>query len=117
MDVFDGLRITEVCVKRMLSPWFYPNVLYNLSSLFKRQQKYTSILYKFVENVRLSSVLFSTYLLDNTKRRFYNINYVLTSAKIVLFLFIFDSFCIKLIIRITLPRTKRQWISTKAKGT
>ncbi|TMW50819.1 hypothetical protein DOY81_004095 [Sarcophaga bullata] len=45
------LRLTEVCVKRMLSPWLYIDVIYRFSSLYKCQQKYVSTLYKFVENL------------------------------------------------------------------
>ena len=53
VDLFGNLRLTEVCVKRMLSPWLYTDLVYSYSSLYKRQQKYVSTLYKFVENVRM----------------------------------------------------------------
>ena len=53
VDLFGKLRLTEVCVKRMLSPWLYTDLVYSYSSLYKRQQKYVSTLYKFVENVRM----------------------------------------------------------------
>ncbi|XP_037816413.1 probable cytochrome P450 313b1 isoform X2 [Lucilia sericata] len=43
--------ITEVCVKRMLSPWLYSDTVYRYSSLFKRQRQYINILYEFVENL------------------------------------------------------------------
>ena len=53
VDLFGNLRLTEVCVKRMLSPWLYTDLIYCYSSLYKRQQKYVSTLHKFVENVRM----------------------------------------------------------------
>ncbi|XP_023290890.2 probable cytochrome P450 313b1 [Lucilia cuprina] len=43
--------ITEVCVKRMLSPWLYSDKVYRYSSLFKRQRQYINVLYEFVENL------------------------------------------------------------------
>ncbi|KAM7362485.1 cytochrome P450 313b1 isoform 2-T2 [Cochliomyia hominivorax] len=46
---YNGL--TDVCIKRMLSPWLYPDIVYVFSSLFKRQQKYVSVLCKFVDNL------------------------------------------------------------------
>ncbi|XP_073840774.1 cytochrome P450 313b1 isoform X2 [Musca autumnalis] len=42
--------ITETCVTRMLSPWLYPDWVYKLSTLFKRQQQYSAVLQQFVEN-------------------------------------------------------------------
>uniref|UniRef100_A0A1A9W484 Cytochrome P450 n=1 Tax=Glossina brevipalpis TaxID=37001 RepID=A0A1A9W484_9MUSC len=43
--------LTELCTKRMLSPWLYPNVIYHCSKLFQRQQQSTTILRKFVEQL------------------------------------------------------------------
>ncbi|XP_064546969.1 probable cytochrome P450 313b1 isoform X2 [Drosophila montana] len=44
-------RITEVCVKRMLSPWLYPELIYRWSRLFDRQQKVVGVLFGFVEQL------------------------------------------------------------------
>lgn len=43
--------VTEVCVKRMLSPWLYPELIYRWSRLFDRQQKVVGVLFGFVEQV------------------------------------------------------------------
>ncbi|XP_030374474.1 probable cytochrome P450 313b1 [Scaptodrosophila lebanonensis] len=48
-EAYNG--ITEVCVKRMLSPWLYPDALYRRSRLFVRQQKVVGVLFGFVEQL------------------------------------------------------------------
>jgi len=47
--------LTEVCVKRMLSPWLYPELIYRRSGLFRLQQKVVGILFGFIEQVSCSS--------------------------------------------------------------
>ncbi|ALC45364.1 Cyp313b1 [Drosophila busckii] len=52
MAIFEAYSgITEVCVKRMLSPWLYPELIYRWSQLFGRQQKVVSVLFGFVEQL------------------------------------------------------------------
>ncbi|XP_064546960.1 probable cytochrome P450 313b1 isoform X1 [Drosophila montana] len=48
-EAYNG--ITEVCVKRMLSPWLYPELIYRWSRLFDRQQKVVGVLFGFVEQL------------------------------------------------------------------
>ncbi|KAH8255059.1 hypothetical protein KR032_012351 [Drosophila birchii] len=58
-EAYNGL--TEVCVKRMLSPWLYPGLIYRRSSLFGQQQKVVGILFGFIEQLLepIVSVVFS----------------------------------------------------------
>ncbi|KAL9871538.1 cytochrome P450 313b1 [Glossina fuscipes fuscipes] len=50
--IFDSYNsLIELCVKRMLSPWLYPNVIYHCSKLSQRQQQSASNLRKFVEQM------------------------------------------------------------------
>ncbi|KAM8704209.1 hypothetical protein ACLKA7_008757 [Drosophila subpalustris] len=52
MAIFEAYSgITEVCVKRMLSPWLYPELIYRCSRLFDRQQKVVGVLFGFVEQL------------------------------------------------------------------
>ncbi|EDW84316.1 uncharacterized protein Dwil_GK14074 [Drosophila willistoni] len=49
MAIFEAYNgLTEVCVKRMLSPWLYPEVIYRRSRLFAQQQKVVGVLFGFV---------------------------------------------------------------------
>ncbi|XP_070852391.1 probable cytochrome P450 313b1 [Drosophila suzukii] len=48
-EAYNGL--TEVCVKRMLSPWLYPELIYRRSGLFRLQQKVVGILFGFIEQL------------------------------------------------------------------
>ncbi|XP_020813097.1 probable cytochrome P450 313b1 [Drosophila serrata] len=48
-EAYNGL--TEVCVKRMLSPWLYPGLIYRRSWLFGQQQKVVGILFGFIEQL------------------------------------------------------------------
>ncbi|KAH8383808.1 hypothetical protein KR009_010615 [Drosophila setifemur] len=48
-EAYNGL--TEVCVKRMLSPWLYPELIYRSSRLFGQQQKVVGILFGFIEQL------------------------------------------------------------------
>ncbi|XP_067637975.1 probable cytochrome P450 313b1 isoform X2 [Eurosta solidaginis] len=50
--IFEAYKgVTEVCVRRMLSPWLYPDVLYRRSSLFVRQQHVVHVLFSFIESL------------------------------------------------------------------
>ncbi|KAH8360211.1 hypothetical protein KR093_011416 [Drosophila rubida] len=52
MAIFEAYNgVTEVCVKRMLSPWLYPDFIYRWSRLFDRQQKVVGVLIGFVEQL------------------------------------------------------------------
>ncbi|XP_060646843.1 probable cytochrome P450 313b1 isoform X4 [Drosophila nasuta] len=52
MAIFEAYNgVTEVCVKRMLSPWLYPEFIYRWSRLFDRQQKVVGVLIGFVEQL------------------------------------------------------------------
>ncbi|KAH8307642.1 hypothetical protein KR044_006848 [Drosophila immigrans] len=52
MAIFKAYNgVTEVCVKRMLSPWLYPDFIYRWSRLFDRQQKVVGVLIGFVEQL------------------------------------------------------------------
>ncbi|XP_017073417.1 probable cytochrome P450 313b1 [Drosophila eugracilis] len=52
MAIFEAYNgLTEVCVKRMLSPWLYPELLYRRSRLFRLQQKVVGILFGFIEQL------------------------------------------------------------------
>ncbi|KAH8295012.1 hypothetical protein KR018_005384 [Drosophila ironensis] len=44
-------ELTEVCVKRMLSPWLYPDFLYRRSRHFGQQQKVVGVLLRFIEQL------------------------------------------------------------------
>ncbi|XP_034116849.1 probable cytochrome P450 313b1 isoform X1 [Drosophila albomicans] len=58
MAIFEAYNgVTEVCVKRMLSPWLYPEFIYRWSRLFDRQQKVVGVLIGFVEQVYRISLL------------------------------------------------------------
>ncbi|KAI8044318.1 probable cytochrome P450 313b1 [Drosophila gunungcola] len=48
-EAYNGL--TEVCVKRMLSPWLYPELIYRGSRLFGLQQKVVGTLFGFIEQL------------------------------------------------------------------
>ncbi|EDV43806.1 uncharacterized protein Dana_GF16333 [Drosophila ananassae] len=48
-EAYSGL--TEVCVKRMLSPWLYPEFIYRRSRLFSQQQKVVGELFGFIEQL------------------------------------------------------------------
>ena len=47
----------------MLSPWLYPDVIYQRSWCFLQQQKFVKTLFSFVENVRYFWDIFIDYLL------------------------------------------------------
>ncbi|XP_017493154.1 PREDICTED: probable cytochrome P450 313b1, partial [Rhagoletis zephyria] len=50
--IFEAYKgVTEVCVRRMLSPWLYPDVLYWRSPLFVRQQRVVHVLFSFIESL------------------------------------------------------------------
>ncbi|EDV94817.1 probable cytochrome P450 313b1 [Drosophila grimshawi] len=52
MAIFEAYNgVTEVCVKRMLSPWLYPELIYRWSRLFDRQQKVVGVLFGFIEQL------------------------------------------------------------------
>ncbi|EDW43009.1 GM26333 [Drosophila sechellia] len=52
MAIFKAYNgLTEVCVKRMLSPWLYPDLIYRRSGLFRLQQKVVGILFGFIEQL------------------------------------------------------------------
>ncbi|XP_014094459.2 probable cytochrome P450 313b1 [Bactrocera oleae] len=48
-EAYNG--ITEVCVRRMLSPWLYPDLLYHHSSQFVRQQQVVQVLFSFIDSL------------------------------------------------------------------
>ncbi|XP_017110212.2 probable cytochrome P450 313b1 isoform X1 [Drosophila bipectinata] len=48
-EAYSGL--TEVCVKRMLSPWLYPEFIYRRSRLLCQQQKVVGVLLGFIEQL------------------------------------------------------------------
>ncbi|XP_054084059.1 probable cytochrome P450 313b1 isoform X2 [Zeugodacus cucurbitae] len=48
-EAYNG--ITEVCVRRMLSPWLYPDVLYRHSSQFVRQRQVVQVLFSFIDSL------------------------------------------------------------------
>ncbi|BFF91578.1 probable cytochrome P450 313b1 [Drosophila madeirensis] len=48
-EAYNGL--TLVCVKRMLSPWLYPEFIYRRSALFGQQKKVVGVLLGFVEQL------------------------------------------------------------------
>uniref|UniRef100_A0A1I8Q986 Cytochrome P450 n=2 Tax=Stomoxys calcitrans TaxID=35570 RepID=A0A1I8Q986_STOCA len=50
--IFDSYNsLTEICITRMLSPWLHPDVIYQCSSLFKREKRSMEILSKFVRDL------------------------------------------------------------------
>ncbi|XP_037950230.1 probable cytochrome P450 313b1 [Teleopsis dalmanni] len=50
--IFESYNIlTEVCARRMLSPWLYPDILYQYSSLYLKQKKVVNVLFGFIENL------------------------------------------------------------------
>ncbi|XP_053968114.1 probable cytochrome P450 313b1 [Anastrepha ludens] len=50
--IFEAYKgVTEVCVRRMLTPWLYPDMLYRRSALFVRQQQVVHVLFSFIESL------------------------------------------------------------------
>ncbi|CAD6991345.1 probable cytochrome P450 313b1 [Ceratitis capitata] len=50
--IFEAYKdLTEACVRRMLSPWLYPSVLFRCSSLYVRQEQIVRVLFNFIDGL------------------------------------------------------------------
>ena len=60
--IISNFRISFDIMKRILSPWLYPNFMFNLSASGRRFKKYVSVLHRFTKKVRVNNFSFYVFL-------------------------------------------------------